>query len=144
VHATLALLVLLAPAAKPDFDLLISGGRIVDGSGAPWFRGDVGIKGDRIAAIGNLSQKTTALRIEAGDKMVAPGFIDMLGQSELAVLVDNRVESKIRQGITTEITGEGFSPGPVNDAIIAEMKPWLDRYRLQVDWRDLDGYFRRF
>src|SRR5688572_16192514 len=68
----------------------------------------------------------------------------MLGQSELFVLVDNRVESKIRQGITTEITGEGFSPGPVNDALIAEMKPWLDKYNLKVDWTDLAGYFRRF
>src|SRR5262249_2784083 len=83
-------------------------------------------------------------RIDVHGAMVAPGFIDMLGQSELNVLIDNRVESKIRQGITTEITGEGISPGPTNDVLDAEAKPFLDRYRLTVDWRDLSGYRRRF
>src|SRR5256885_16244815 len=100
------LLLLTALAAAPDFDLVISGGRVVDGTGAPWFRGDVGVKGDRIAAVGDLSRGSAARRIDVAGRMVAPGFIDLLGQSELYVLIDNRVESKIRQGITTEITGE--------------------------------------
>src|SRR5687767_9941587 len=111
MHKWLGLVALLSSgvsaAAPPELDLIISKGRIVDGAGAPWFWGDLGVKGDRIAAVGDLSARSAKRRIDAGGKMVAPGFIDMLGQSELYVLVDGRVESKIRQGITTEITGEG-------------------------------------
>lgn len=140
--ALLAVLVSAEPAA--DFDLVLANGRVVDGTGAPWFRADVGVKDDRIAAIGDLSRKTAKRRIDVAGKMVAPGFIDMLGQSELFVLVDGRVESKIRQGITTEITGEGISAAPINDALIAENKGWLAAHQLTVDWTDLDGYFRRF
>src|SRR5882762_11671216 len=92
-----------------DYDLVLANGRVVDGTGAPWFRADVGIRGDRIAAVGDLSRAGAVRRIDVRERMIAPGFIDLLGQSELYVLVDNRVESKIRQGITTEITGEGFS-----------------------------------
>jgi len=128
----------------PDYDLVLAGGRVVDGTGAPWFVADVGISGEKIAAVGDLSSATAARRIEVRDRMVAPGFIDLLGQSELNVLVDNRVESKIRQGVTTEITGEGMSVAPLNDALLSELKPFLDRYKLQVDWDDLAGYFRRF
>jgi N-acyl-D-aspartate/D-glutamate deacylase len=132
-----------ASASAADYDLIISGGRVVDGTGAPWFRGDVGIKGDRIAAVGNLDKASAKRRVDAAGKYVAPGFIDMLGQSELHLLVDNRVESKVRQGITTEVTGEGGSVAPMSEVFIAEMKPWLDKYRLTVDWKDLDGYWRR-
>src|SRR5215831_5210770 len=92
--------------ATGPFDIVVANGKVVDGTGAPWFRADVGIVGDRIAAIGDLSTATAVRRIDVHGEMVAPGFIDMLGQSELSVLIDNRVESKIRQGITTEITGE--------------------------------------
>ena len=102
-------------AQAPDFDVLIVNGRIVDGTGAPWVRADVGIKGDRIAAIGALGSATAATRIDAANHIVAPGFIDMLGQSEFNVLVDNRAASKVLQGVTTELTGEGSSIGPVND-----------------------------
>jgi len=133
-----------SPRTAPEYDLVLAGGRVVDGTGAPWFVADVGISGEKITAIGDLSGATAALRIEVRDRMVAPGFIDLLGQSELNVLVDNRVESKIRQGITTEITGEGGSVAPLNEALLAEIKPFLDRYKLQVDWDDLAGYFRRF
>src|ERR1700687_1434613 len=131
-------------AAKPDFDLVLSNGRVVDGSGAPWFRADVGIRGDRIVAIGDLSRRTTARRIDVQNRMVAPGFIDLLGQSQLYVLIDNRVESKIRQGITTEITGEGTSVAPVSQAALSQASAFLDRYRLKIDWKDLDGYIKRF
>src|SRR5258705_12886902 len=98
MFAALPLLALLA--AADDFDLVLSNGRVVDGTGAPWFRADVGIKGDRITELGDLSGRSAKRHIDAGGKMIAPGFIDMLGQSELNLLVDNRVESKIRQGIT--------------------------------------------
>lgn len=140
---TLALALGPDRAAPEDYDLIISNGRVVDGTGAPWFRADVGIRGERIVAIGDLSTAGTARRIDAAGRIVAPGFIDMLGQSEGFVLVDSRLESKIRQGITTEVTGEGQSIAPMNDAWIAESKPWLDKYKLNVDWTDLEGYWRR-
>ena len=125
------------------FDLILSGGRVIDGTGAPWFRADVGIRGDSIAAVGDLSQAKWKRRIELHDLVLAPGFIDMLGQSELDALVDPREESKVRQGITTELTGEGISPAPMNKAWIHENEPWLKKYALKVDWTDLAGYFRR-
>ena len=130
-------------ARAADYDLIVAGGRVVDGTGAPWFRADVGVRGDRIVAVGNLEKASAKRRVDAGGKYVAPGFIDMLGQSELNLLVDNRVESKIRQGITTEITGEGSSAAPMSPLWIAEAKPWLDKYHLTIDWKDLDGYWRR-
>jgi N-acyl-D-amino-acid deacylase len=136
----------VTPAVPPlPLDLVLANGRVVDGTGAPWFRADVGIAAGRIVAIGDLSTAPASRRIDVHGEMVAPGFIDMLGQSEIFLLVDNRVESKIRQGITTEITGEGSaSVAPTNDALIAEGQPFLDRYKLTIDWRDLAGYRRRF
>jgi len=125
-------------------DLVISAGRVVDGTGAPWFRADVGVQGDRIVAVSDLSRVEARRRVDARGRMIAPGFIDLLGQSETFLLIDDRVESKIRQGITTEITGEGESVAPVTPAILAEWKPFTDRYRLKVDWTDLAGYFRRY
>jgi N-acyl-D-amino-acid deacylase len=98
----------------PDFDLKIINGRIIDGTGAPWFRGDIGIRGDRIVEIGDLTQKTATTNIIADDRIIAPGFIDLLGQSQGSVLVDPHLEAKVRQGVTTEVTGEGTSPGPSN------------------------------
>ena len=130
-------------AVAADYDLILANGRVVDGTGAPWFRADVGIRGDRIVAIGPLEKATTTRRIDVSGRFVAPGFIDMLGQSETYALVDNRVESKIRQGITTEVTGEGSSVAPYNETWLAEDRPWLEKYKLTIDWKDLDGYWRR-
>ncbi len=134
----------LTAASRTDFDLVLANGRVVDGSGAPWFRADVGIRSDKIAAVGDLSRSKVARRIDVGKRMVAPGFIDLLGQSELYALVDGRVESKIRQGITTEITGEGESVAPVSTAALSQMKAFLDRFHLKIDWTDFSGYARRF
>jgi dihydroorotase/N-acyl-D-amino-acid deacylase len=125
------------------FDVILSGGRVVDGTGAPWFRADVGIRGDSIAAVGDLSHARARRRIEVHGAMVSPGFIDLLGQSELQALIDPREESKVRQGITTELSGEGISPAPMNTAWIHEQEPWLEKYKLKIDWKDLKGYFRR-
>src|SRR5579864_9680287 len=94
-------------AQASTFDLVITNGHIVDGTGSPWYSGDLGIREGKIAAIGNLSAASRQRTIDAAGKVVAPGFIDMLGQSELTILVDPRLPSKIYQGITTEITGEG-------------------------------------
>jgi N-acyl-D-amino-acid deacylase len=126
-----------------EYDLVIANGRVVDGTGAPWFNADVGIRGDRIAAIGRLGDAPAKRRIDARGRVVAPGFIDLLGQSEMLLLVDGRAESKVRQGITTEITGEGGSVAPVVAEALRDAKPWLDRYHLTVDWNDLDGYLER-
>jgi len=134
---------MIALVCAAIFDLILSGGRVIDGTGAPWFRADVGIRGDTIAAVGDLSKAKARRRIELHDLALAPGFIDLLGQSELNALVDPRQESKVRQGITTELTGEGVSPAPTNRAWIHEQGPWLQKYKLKVDWTDLAGYFRR-
>lgn len=132
-----------ARQAAPAFDLLLVNGRVVDGTGAPWFRADVGITGDRIAAIGRLADATARTRIDATDLVVAPGFIDMLGQSELSLLVDPRGASKLLQGITTELTGEGSSAGPINDRMIADDATLFERRQLTVDWRTLGEYLTR-
>jgi N-acyl-D-amino-acid deacylase len=104
---TVLLTTLFLSAQQPaGCDLLISGGRIVDGTGAPWFLADVCVAGDRIAAVRPRDAAEAKRRIDATGLVVAPGFIDMLGQSEYWVLRDSRVASKIMQGITTELTGE--------------------------------------
>ena len=100
---------LWAQAPTPSYDIVIVNGRIIDGTGSPWYSGDVGIRAGKIAAIGNLTASPRSRTIDAHGQVVAPGFIDMLGQSEMTILVDPRLPSKIYQGITTEITGEGDS-----------------------------------
>ena len=130
-------------AQQPAFDVIIANGRIVDGTGAPWFRGDVGITGDRITAIGALNGATAATRIDAANLVVAPGFIDMLGQSEFNVLVDGRAASKILQGVTTEVTGEGTSIAPVNDRMILEASANAKHFGVAQDWRTLGDYLKR-
>jgi len=135
-----------APAAQrrvSRFDVLIRNGRIVDGTGAPWFRGDVGIVGDRITAVGAIGDATSATAIDATNLVVAPGFIDLLGQSEFNILVDSRAASKILQGVTTEITGEGSSIAPVNDRLIQEAALQARHFGVSQDWRTLADYFRR-
>jgi N-acyl-D-aspartate/D-glutamate deacylase len=132
-----------AQQRQTAFDLLITGGRIVDGTGAPWYRGDVGITADRIVAIGNLSGSTARTKIDATDLVVSPGFIDMLGQSELNLLVDNRAASKIMQGVTTELTGEGSSAAPTNARMIAEDQTWFDRFHVVPDWKTMGQYLSR-
>ena len=96
----------------PMFDLKITNGRILDGTGSPWFNGDIGVRNDTIAAIGELAGGTAATTIDARGQIVSPGFIDLLGWSHYSALEDPTVEAKVRQGVTTEVTGEGFSPGP--------------------------------
>jgi dihydroorotase/N-acyl-D-amino-acid deacylase len=133
-----------APGARANrFDVLITGGRIVDGTGAPAFAGDVGVVDDRISAIGQLADQSATTRIDATNLVVAPGFIDMLGQSEFNVLVDRRAASKITQGITTEITGEGTSIAPLDDRIAALRKAQYDHFKVAPDFRTLGEYFAR-
>src|SRR5271168_4802811 len=125
------------------FDLVITNGHIIDGTGSPWYSGDVGIRDGKVAAIGNLATSPRKRTIDAAGKVVAPGFIDMLGQSELSILVDPRLPSKIFQGITTEITGEGNSAAPLNDVLIQVDRPGYDHYHITPDWRSFRQYFAR-
>lgn len=129
--------------SEHDYDVIIKNGTIIDGSGNPWIRTDLGIRGERIATIGNLQSAAAKRVIDATGLVVSPGFIDMLGQSELSLLVDNRSLSKLSQGITTEITGEGQSIAPQDDLTIAPLKPFMDQYHFSIDWTDLHGYFQR-
>src|ERR1700721_1078133 len=128
-----------APASDhtpdPPFDIVIINGHIVDGTGSPWYSGDVGIRDGHIAAIGHLSDRARKRTIAASNKVGAPGFIDMLGQSETTILVDPRLPSKIYQGITTEITGEGGSAAPQTDALIRADHLKYDHYHITPDGR---------
>ena len=126
------------PAPDAPYDLLIRGGRIVDGTGSPWYRGDVAVHGDRIVAVGLLPGARARDTIDASGLIVAPGFIDMLGHSEYPLLADPRAISKITQGVTTEITGEVTSVVPVNENTLRELP---SETRPRVTWTDLDGYF---
>jgi N-acyl-D-amino-acid deacylase len=133
-----------AHAATPAaFDIVIANGRVIDGTGSPWYAADVGIRAGRIAAIGRLGSAAATRRIDAAGRVVAPGFIDMLGQSELTILVDPRLPSKIFQGITTEITGEGDSAAPLAGHARSEKQPKLDQLGIQAEWSDFAGYFGR-
>jgi N-acyl-D-amino-acid deacylase len=143
VVGALAILVLgQTPLSRP-FDVVIRGGHVIDGTGSPWYEADVGIREGRIAAIGRLAGASAKTTIDARGKIVAPGFIDMLGQSELTLLVDPHVPSKIFQGITTEITGEGGSAAPLNDAIIKADHVGYAHLKITPDWRTFAQYFAR-
>jgi N-acyl-D-amino-acid deacylase len=130
-------------APEQPYDVIIKSGRIIDGSGNPWVSGDIAIRGDRIAAIGNFHDASAKRVIDATGLVVSPGFIDMLGQSEYNLLIDNRSLSKLSQGITTEITGEGGSVAPQNERTLSQIQPALDQYKLKIDWTTLDEYFKR-
>ena len=128
----------------PQYDLFIRNGRVIDGTGRAGLAADVAVKGDRIAFVGRLPGGARARReIDARGLVVAPGFIDMLGQSEQNVLIDPRAMSKVMMGVTTEVTGEGGSIAPTNERLIKEDEDFNRRYNLTVDWRTLDEYFRR-
>jgi N-acyl-D-amino-acid deacylase len=130
-------------AATLQYDILIRNGLVVDGSGSPGHVADIAIKGDRIVRIGRLRNARGAREIDAAGMVVAPGFIDMLGQSETYLLIDPRAMSKVMMGVTTEVTGEGESIAPVNERLIKEQEDFNRRYKLTIDWRTLGEYFNR-
>jgi dihydroorotase/N-acyl-D-amino-acid deacylase len=131
---------LRAQSAGP-YDLILRNGWIVDGSGNPRYRGDVALRGDRIAAVGFLGNAAARETLDVSGLVVAPGFIDMMGQSEINALIDNRVLSKITQGITTEVTGEGGSVAPLTDKLVLDDSDAMKKWHYREDWRDLTGYF---
>ena len=127
---------------SPTYDLIIRNGEVIDGTGAPRLRADVGVRGDTIAFVGDLSRATAKTTLDAKGQIVTPGFIDLLGNSQAAVLIDPHLEGKVRQGITTEVTGEGFSPGPLDEAMAAEMERTKPAGWPRVTWRTLGGFMR--
>jgi dihydroorotase/N-acyl-D-amino-acid deacylase len=147
IRVSALLCVVLAGAlwaqSASSFDIVILNGHIIDGTGSPWYSGDIGIRDGRIAAIGNLEKAERKRTIDAKGMVVAPGFIDMLGQSEMTILVEPKLPSKIFQGITTEITGEGGSAAPLNDAIIQADHAAYEHYKITPDWRTFRQFFAR-
>lgn len=131
--------------SAPDFDILIFGGTLFDGTGEPGQRLDLGIRDGRIAAIGNLQQRSAGQRIDARGRAVCPGFVDLHSHSDISLLVDGLAPSKIRQGVTTEILGQdGSSVAPLNDTMFEEQHSRLQaRFGLDAGWRDFEGYFQR-
>ena len=129
--------------AQQRYDLVIRNGHIIDGSGSPWYSGDIGIRAGRIAAIGWLGTAPAWKAIDARGMVVAPGFIDMLGQSELTILVNPHLPSKIYQGITTEITGEGGTAAPLNDRVKAADRVSYEHFKINPDWITFRQYFAR-
>lgn len=124
---------------EDPFDLLIRNARIVDGGGNPWYRGDVGIRGTRIAEVGQLAGRDAHRVIDAGDRVLTPGFIDLMGQSSLVLVTDPpSAESKLRQGITTYLSGESGSAAPQNDSTQAR-PPVVEGDTLR--WRSYPEYF---
>jgi len=131
-------------AREEPFDVVLAGGWVVDGAGNPRYRADVGVRGDRIVAIGRLEGARARRTVDVSGLVVAPGFIDMLGWSDVKVLADGRALSKITQGITTEVTGEGTSVAPQTPETAAAEADYNASLGITADWTDLDGYFRRF
>ena len=133
----------LMSAAQPRFDLIIRGGEVVDGTGAPARRADVAVRGDSIAEIGDLSTAAANRTIDAAGLIVSPGFIDMHSHSDYSVLVDGRALSKVMQGVTTELLGESDSAGPVLGQVRQELEKSLADLELKLDWSSLQSYFAR-
>ncbi len=129
------------------FDILFEGGHVVDGSGNTWFRADVGVVGDKIEDVGDLRGAKAARRVDAKGHMVAPGFMDIHSHSDIPLLVDPRVESKVYQGITVEVVGNcGTSAAPMNKPV----KAYRDKYGrggvpddFEYDWVTVKDYFDR-
>jgi N-acyl-D-amino-acid deacylase len=138
-------LLLLIPLSlfAQNYDLIIRNGHIVDGTGSPWYGADIAIRDGHIAAIGHLDSATAKQTIDAAGMVVAPGFIDMLGQSESSILVNPHLPSKIYQGITTEITGEGGSAAPLTDALRAADRANYEHYKIDPAWNTFREFFGR-
>jgi N-acyl-D-amino-acid deacylase len=129
--------------ASAPFDIVITHGHIIDGTGSPWYSGDIDIRDGHIAAIGVLDRAPRHVSIDAHGMVVAPGFIDMLGQSDLSILVDPRLPSEIYQGITTEITGEGESAAPLTARVNAADHAEYEHFKITPDWATFRRYFAR-
>jgi N-acyl-D-amino-acid deacylase len=143
VTLTLCVAVLSTAGAQPEhFDTIIRGGIVYDGSGGPGARSDVGIRRDRVVAVRDLSAATATTVIDAGGMAVAPGFVNMLSWSTESLLVDGRSQGEIRQGVTTQIFGEGSSMGPLNQAMKKRMVEQMGDLKFDITWTTLSEYLQ--
>jgi N-acyl-D-aspartate/D-glutamate deacylase len=140
--AILSVVLLAQPA--PRFDIVVANGSIVDGTGNPWYRADIGIRDGRIAAIGVIDRRSAAAVVDATGKAVAPGFIDLHTHSDIPLLVDGTAQSAVRQGVTLDVLGESASIAPLDGVVLDSFKSQMKRrYNLDVDWTTVSGYFAR-
>src|SRR5687767_6473153 len=142
VGRALAVVLAVAPAAaaEPQFDVVIRGGTVYDGTGSPGRRADVGIRGDRVQAVGNLGRAAAKTIVDAKGLAVAPGFINMLSWATESLIADGRSQGDIRQGVTTEIFGEGDSMGPLTPEMKSRMRAQQGDFRFEVEWTTLAEY----
>ncbi len=136
-----ALMAGCAGNSGPQFDILITGGTVIDGSGAPRTVADVGIKADTIAAVGDLADAEAVRTIDAKGLVVAPGVIDIHGHSDYSLLVDGTAQSKVRQGVTTEIIGEALSAGPISRSGRNFKRVEAPLWDADISWNTLGEYF---
>ena len=145
-HALLLMLPIsfatLGWAAVPEFDLVIQGGRIVDGTGGPSYLGDVGIRGARIVYVGPPRPMRAKQVIDAHGQAVSPGFVNMLSQAQESMIVDGREESDLYQGVTLEVMGEGDSMGPLTDQMAARNESRESDIKYPINWRTLGQYLQ--
>ncbi|HNR73374.1 MAG TPA: D-aminoacylase, partial [Cyclobacteriaceae bacterium] len=141
--ALLLLLLLVTACQKQKFDIVIRGGTVYDGSGSPGVTSDVGINADTIAFIGDLSGAAGKTEINAAGLAVAPGFINMLSWATETLIIDGKSQADIRQGVTLEVFGEGWSMGPLNEDMKANMRADMQRnpeWKFDIDWTTLNEY----
>ncbi|WP_420593078.1 N-acyl-D-amino-acid deacylase family protein [Robiginitalea biformata] len=136
------LLIFSSCQPEPGFDVVIRGGQLLDGSGSPAIRADLGIRGDTIAAIGDLSGRKAKTEIDATGLHLAPGFINMLSWANVSLLEDGRSQSDIRQGVTLEVLGEGRSMGPLNEEMKREMRNGQQDITYDIPWTTLGEYLQ--
>src|SRR5215813_11105947 len=126
------------------YDVVIVNGKVIDGSGNPWFYADVAIKNGKIAKVGKIDSRMGKRVIDAKGMVVSPGFIDLHTHTDMPVLADGNVESAVRQGVTLDVIGESSTVAPLKGAVLEEYKEGAKRRNgVEVDWTTLDGYFRR-
>ncbi|MGH9816937.1 MAG: D-aminoacylase, partial [Candidatus Acidiferrales bacterium] len=141
LSAAVAALLLFAPGCsrEPDFDVVLRNGLIYDGSGGAPYRGDVAIRGDRIMAVGQVSGRGRN-EVDAGGLAVAPGFINMLSWATESLIQDGRSLADIKQGVTLEVFGEGWSMGPLNDKMKKEAVEQQSDIKYDIQWTTLGQY----
>ena len=140
----LAILISTCPSVSAQtYDIIIRGGHVIDGAGNPWIKADVGIRAGHIVRIGRLDGAQAARVIDAAGQVATPGFIDTHAHSEYVLLYDGNAQSKIRQGVTTEVFGEATSPGPIEGPGVEPNQQLLKPLRIELTWNDLNGYFQR-
>ncbi len=143
IFAAQAALAAEKPGGTP-YDVVITNGKIFDGTGNPWFYADLAIKNGKIVKIGRVDAKSARRVIDARGLAVAPGFIDMHTHTDLTALADGNTESKVRQGVTLDVIGESSTVAPLGGAVLEEYQESAKRREgVEVDWTTLDGYFRR-